>query len=49
MPSPLLSSLFFQLQLGRTLAGVSDTCTLVMTATSNNADVLAQLAWQELT
>ena len=44
-----LSSLFFQLQLGRTLAGVSDTCTLVMTATSNNADVLAQLAWQELT
>jgi hypothetical protein len=35
-------------QLSRTLAGVSDTFTLVMTATSNNADVLAQIGWQEI-
>lgn len=40
---------FFQYQLGRTIAGVSDTVTLALTATSNNADVLAQLGWQELT
>ena len=35
-------------QLGRTLAGVSDTLTLAISATSNNADVLAQLGWQEI-
>jgi hypothetical protein len=35
-------------QLGRTLAGVSDTYTLAITAASNNADVLAQLGWQEI-
>ena len=35
-------------QLGRSLQGVSDTWTLVMTATSNNADVLAQVGWQEI-
>jgi hypothetical protein len=35
-------------QLGRTLAGVSDTYTLAITATSNNADLLAQLGWQEI-
>jgi hypothetical protein len=35
-------------QLGRTLAGVSDTYTLVITAASNNADVLAQMGWQEI-
>lgn len=40
---------FFQFQLGRTLAGVSDTLTLVMATTSPNADILAQLGWQELT
>jgi hypothetical protein len=40
---------FFQYQLGRTLAGVSDTLTLVATATSPNADTLAQLGWQEIT
>lgn len=40
---------FFQFQLGRTLAGVSDTVTLAMAATANNADVLAELGWQELT
>ena len=40
---------FFQFQLGRTLAGVSDTVTLALAATSNNADVLAELGWQELT
>lgn len=40
---------FFQFQLGRTLAGVSDTVTLAISATSNNADILAQLGWQELT
>ena len=39
----------FQYQLGRTLAGVSDTLTLVVASTGNNADILAQLGWQELT
>ena len=34
---------------GRTAAGVSDIVTLAMAATSNNADVLAELGWQELT
>lgn len=40
---------FFQFQLGRTIAGVSDILTLVMASTSPNADTLAQLGWQELT
>jgi hypothetical protein len=40
---------FFQYQIGRTLAGVSDTVTLALAATANNADVLAELGWQELT
>jgi hypothetical protein len=40
---------FFQFQLGRTLAGVSDVVTLALAATSPNADVLAELGWQELT
>jgi cytoskeletal protein CcmA (bactofilin family) len=40
---------FFQFQLGRTIAGVSDVVTLVMATTSPNADILAQLGWQELT
>jgi hypothetical protein len=45
-----LSSLnFFQFQLGRTLAGVSDTLTLVLASTGPNADTLAELGWQELT
>lgn len=35
-------------QLGRTLAGVSDTLTLAIAATNNNADVLAQIGWQEI-
>lgn len=35
-------------QLGRTVAGVSDTYTLALAATSNNADVLAQMGWQEI-
>jgi hypothetical protein len=39
---------FFQFQLGRTLAGVSDVVTLAIAATANNADVLAELGWQEL-
>lgn len=39
----------FAFQLGRTLAGVSDVITLALTATSNNADVLAQLGWEEIT
>ena len=38
----------FAFQLGRTLAGVSDIITLAMAATSNNADVLAQIGWQEI-
>ena len=45
----LNASDFFLYQLGRTLAGVSDIMTLVMSATSNNADVLAEIGWQELT
>jgi hypothetical protein len=40
---------FFQYQLGRTLAGVSDVVTLVMASTGPNADILAQIGWQELT
>jgi hypothetical protein len=40
---------FFQYQIGRTLSGVSDTVTLALAATANNADVLAELGWQELT
>jgi hypothetical protein len=39
---------FFQFQLGRTMQGVSDVVTLVIAATANNADVLAELGWQEL-
>ena len=39
----------FAFQLGRTLAGVSDIVTLTMAATTNNADVLAQIGWQEIT
>jgi hypothetical protein len=46
----ILSSVdYFQFQLGRTLAGVSDIATLAIAATDNNADVLAELGWQELT
>ena len=40
---------YFQFQLGRTLAGVSDVVSLIIAATANNADVLAELGWQELT
>ena len=40
---------YFQFQLGRTLAGNSDIVTLAIAATANNADVLAELGWQELT
>lgn len=39
----------FAFQLGRTLAGVSDVVSLVISSTSNNADVLGQLGWQEVT
>ena len=39
---------FFQFQLGRTMQGVSDVVTLAIAATANNADVLAELGWQEL-
>ena len=45
----LLGADEFAFQLGRTLAGVSDIVTLAMAATSNNADVLAQIGWQEIT
>lgn len=44
-----LSANYFQNQLGRTLAGVSDVITLALTSASNNSQVLAQLGWQELT
>ena len=40
---------FFQYQLGRTISGTSDVLTLVAASTSPNADLLAQLGWQELT
>ena len=40
---------FFQFQIGRTIAGTSDVITLVAASTSPNADLLAQLGWQELT
>jgi hypothetical protein len=40
---------YFQFQLGRTVTGVSDIVTLAIAATANNADVLAELGWQELT
>lgn len=40
---------FFDFQLGRTLAGVSDIVTLAIASVSNNSDILAQLGWQELT
>ena len=40
---------YFQYQLGRTLAGASDTVTLAIAATANNADLLAEIGWQELT
>lgn len=39
----------FAFQIGRTLQGVSDIITLALSATSNNADVLAQIGWQEIT
>lgn len=39
---------YFQYQIGRTLAGVSDVVTLALASTANNADVLAELGWQEL-
>lgn len=38
----------FYAQLGRTVTGVSDTFTLVLTATNNNADVCAEMGWQEI-
>lgn len=44
-----LGSDFFAYQLGRTIAGVSDTLTLAIGSNSNNPDVFAQLGWQELT
>jgi hypothetical protein len=40
---------FFAFQLGRTLSQVSDVVTLALAATSNSADVLAQIGWQEVT
>lgn len=45
----ILGADFFSFQLGRTLSGVSDVVTIALTATSNNADVLAQIGWQEVT
>jgi len=45
----ILGADFFSFQLGRTLSGVSDIVTIALTATSNNADVLAQIGWQEVT
>lgn len=37
----------FALQIGRSLAGVSDVITLCLAATSANADVLAGIGWKE--
>ena len=44
-----LGELDFNFQLGRSLAGVSDIVTLAIASVSNNADVMAELGWQELT
>lgn len=44
-----LSGDFLAYQLGRTIAGISDTLTLAVAAGSNNANIYAQLGWQELT
>lgn len=38
----------FALQLGRTLAGVSDVVTLALASSANNGDAFAQLGWEEL-
>lgn len=38
----------FNFQLGRTLAGVSDVLSLVMTPTQNNTKILAGLSWYEV-
>jgi hypothetical protein len=44
----MLNADAFQCQLGRSVAGVSDIITLALTSTANNADVMAQLGWQEI-
>ena len=44
-----LGSDMFQYQLGRYLNGTSEMVTLALASTSNNAQILAQLGWQELT
>jgi len=38
----------FNFQIGRTLAGVSDIICLVMTPTSNNTKILADISWYEV-
>jgi hypothetical protein len=38
----------FNYQLGRTISGTSDVCTVMFSAYSNNIDVIADLAWREL-
>jgi hypothetical protein len=45
----LVDGNIFSDQLGRTLAGVSDTLTLAVSAASNSAKIYGQLGWQELT
>lgn len=45
----LVDGNLFADQLGRTLAGVSDTLTLAVTAASNSIKVFGQLGWEELT
>jgi len=44
----VLESDFFDVQLGRTLSGTSDIITLAVSCINNNANILAQLGWQEL-
>lgn len=38
----------FNYQLGRTISGSSDVCTLMFSASGNNVNVIADLAWREL-
>lgn len=38
----------FNYQLGRTISGTSDVCTLVLSASSNNVNIIADMAWREI-
>lgn len=44
----IASDVDFKYQLGRTIAGVSDIITLMMTPANNNTGILADLSWYEI-